>query len=830
MRTRRISALLAAGATALVMTLLPGPLAHAGQAGTTSAVTAGGTGSAAAGDGSGTGAGTGVSKACAAAPAPRHDTCFALVRTDAEGRPLVSPDVSAKRLPLGYGPAQLQSAYTLVAAAAAAGHRQTVAIVDAYDDPNAEQDLGVYRAEYGLPPCTTANGCFTKVNQNGQAGPLPAANSDWGVEESLDLDMVSAICPNCHITLVESDDAADVDLAGAVATAARLGADEISNSYGEPEFAGENALAAFYDQPGVQITAAAGDSGYGVSFPAASADVTAVGGTSLTPAAGTRGWAETVWPGTGSGCSTQIPKPAWQHDACAHRTDNDVAAVADPGTPVATYDSFGGFGWLRAGGTSAASPIMAAAYALLGDPRTAGGAYFYQHPHNVFAVTQGTNGQCQPSYLCSGAPGYNGPTGLGSPDLAGTAAGTGGCVNNWSSTSTPARPTPRQTQAGYAGMVTVDAVDAIAPDDAWTVSQFKTAAGAGPAGSQGWVGEIEHWNGKRWSSVPSPTPISSDGFAGTILSGLSFDTPRDGWAVGNNAGTPLVEHWDGHRWTLSPVLDPIQTYTATDGTTDVTEAIPTAVAALSADNVWLVGDLNQPELLSAPGPSGSFVEHWDGSTWQLVTPPGIQNTALLAMHAVSADDIWAVGTTTENGGGSTSWHYDGHAWRQVSLPRDTTAWVNSVSASSAADVWAAGQHTDTDTGTHQPYLLHWNGHGWTTVPTPAVPVDGNNYAGLDGLVALSATNAWAVGSYPGVETRNNQFSYGVDLLEHWNGHTWTRVDTPLPPNEEGLSAISASGAGDIWIAGAQQLANPVPGAPDDFSLYPYLLHSGCGHA
>lgn len=345
---------------------------------------------------------------CDAAPAGTA-RCHAKVVTDAAGVPQTTS------VPSGYGPADLRAAYGLTSLSPTGGSGQTVAIVDAYDDPGAEADLAVYRAQYGLPACTTANGCFRKVDQRGGTA-YPATDAGWSQEISLDLAMVSAICPNCRILLVEADSAAMGDLAAAVQQAAALGATQISNSYGSPEYAGETADEAAYDQPGIAVTVSAGDSGYGVQFPAASRYVTAVGGTSLQRDANAAGgWTETAWSGSGSGCSSYVPKPSWQSDAgCAGRTVADVAAVADPQTGVAVYDSLGG-GWMVFGGTSVAAPIVAAFAALLGSDAAAP-SYPYSRPGSYFDIVSGANGSCAVSYLCVAGPGYDGPTGLGSPD------------------------------------------------------------------------------------------------------------------------------------------------------------------------------------------------------------------------------------------------------------------------------------------------------------------------------------------------------------------------------------------------------------------------------
>jgi subtilase family serine protease len=353
---------------------------------------------------SASGSAASIRPVCGAVPLG-HARCFSFVKGQAV--PFVST-------PSGYGPTDLQSAYSLPAA----GSGQTVAIVDAFDDPTAESDLSDYRAYYGLPACTTANGCFRKVNQNGGTLPMPPANPDWGLEISLDLDMVSAVCPNCHILLVESNTNLDSDLYTAEDTAAALGANAVSNSWGGSEYSGETADDAHFNHPGVAITASSGDNGYGVSYPAASRYLTAVGGTSLTRGGGTRGWTESAWSGAGSGCSAYEAKPSWQTDSgCARRTVSDVSAVADPNTGVAVL--YGGL-WWTVGGTSASSPIIASLYALAGNAGSVNaGSYPYSHTSGLFDVTAGSNGSCSPSYLCTGVAGYDGPTGLGTPNGSG---------------------------------------------------------------------------------------------------------------------------------------------------------------------------------------------------------------------------------------------------------------------------------------------------------------------------------------------------------------------------------------------------------------------------
>ena len=262
--------------------------------------------------------------------------CHALVRAAADG------SLRPASVALGYGPADLQSAYQLPDGGAGA----TIAIVDAFDDPSAESDLATYRANYGLSACTTANGCFRKVNQAGAASPLPRRDLSWELEISLDLDAASAVCPRCRLLLVEANSNSFSDLAAAVNTAARLGATVISNSYGGPEFSGETGFDGSFNHPGIAVFVSTGDSGFGVEYPAASPFVTAVGGTSLVRSAGApRGWTETAWNGAGSGCSAFEPKPSWQRDSgCARRSLADISAVADPATGLGVFDSGNG-GW-----------------------------------------------------------------------------------------------------------------------------------------------------------------------------------------------------------------------------------------------------------------------------------------------------------------------------------------------------------------------------------------------------------------------------------------------------------------------------------------------------
>jgi subtilase family serine protease len=342
--------------------------------------------------------------------------CHAHIVTDSAGN-WIAHKAQPNLTPSGYGPSDLRSAYNVTGSGSSV---TTIAIVDAYGYTNAESDLAVYRSQFGLPPCTTANGCFTKVNQNGTQNSYPKQNIGWAQESALDLDMASAMCPNCRLILVEANTASLTNLAAAVDTAAGFGALAISNGYGGSE-SKTSTIDFHYDHPGVAVTASSGDSGFGVQFPASSLHVTAVGGTSLSRDSSTRGWSETAWAGAGSGCSGIYPKPAWQTDAgCTMRMVADVSADADPNTGVAVFAPAhgGSSSWLVVGGTSVAAPLIAGVYGVNGGTVTYGSDP-YSHTSALFDVTSGSNSPhrgCSPSYFCTAGVGYDGPTGLGTPN------------------------------------------------------------------------------------------------------------------------------------------------------------------------------------------------------------------------------------------------------------------------------------------------------------------------------------------------------------------------------------------------------------------------------
>jgi subtilase family serine protease len=362
-----------------------------------------------------------VARSCALPTKPRVMACNSLRRTDIKAKR--ADQISPNATPSGLGATSLVAAYKL---ATTGGSGATVAIVDAYNDPNAASDLAVYRSQYGLSACTVANGCFSQVSQTGSAT-LPTSDTGWAGEISLDLDMVSAACPLCHILLVEATSASDSDLYTAENYAAAH-AKFVSNSWGGSESSSETSDDTYFNHPGVAITVSSGDDGTGAEYPATSRYVTAVGGTSLSTSSNTRGWTETAWSDAGSGCSAYETKPTWQTvtTGCSKRAEADVSAVADPNTGVSVYQTYGASGWSVYGGTSASAPLVAAVYALAGTPGSSDypASYPYSHSSNLYDVTSGSNGSCG-APICTSGTGWDGPTGLGTPNTsAAFASGT----------------------------------------------------------------------------------------------------------------------------------------------------------------------------------------------------------------------------------------------------------------------------------------------------------------------------------------------------------------------------------------------------------------------
>jgi subtilase family serine protease len=468
----------------------------------------------------------------------------------------------------GYGPAQFQAAYNLTAASAADGSGTTVAVVDAFNDPTAASDLATYRSAAGLPALTA--GQFTVYNQNGQTSPLPAtapASDDWTLEESLDVDMVSAICPLCKIDLVEATSDAGNGLFVAEQTAATtLGARYISNSWGGRETSSDTAMdSQYFGVSGVVYTASAGDSAYsgGVIYPATSPHVVGVGGTTLNTASNSRGWTESVWKtssteGTGSGCSAVEPRPSWQSSislitaACSHRVDNDVAADADPNTGAAVYDTTNGNGgWNEVGGTSESSPMIAAVFALAGNNGNGGNNAadsIYTHTGSLFEVTASNNGTCTPptqdAVLCTAtgaANTYNGPTGWGTPDGLTAFQSTSATGN----TVTVTNPGNQTSTVGTAVSLQVTATDS-ASGQTLTYSATGLPAGLSINASTGLISGTPTTSGSNSVTV---TAKDTTGATGSASFTWTINPSSSGCTAQQLLGNPGFETGSISPWT-----------------------------------------------------------------------------------------------------------------------------------------------------------------------------------------------------------------------------------------------------------------------------------------
>ncbi|HTU86697.1 MAG TPA: PKD domain-containing protein [Solirubrobacteraceae bacterium] len=481
-----------------------------------------------------------------------HSRVRPLARPRAELRPTKPAQTGSATEPQAFTPEYLQQAYDLTGLSSAGGDGDTVAIIDVGDDPTAASDLATYREAYDLGPCGT--GCFAKVNENGQSSPLPAENASWQTEESLDLDAVSALCPNCHILLVEASTASWSDLDTAMETAYSMGADQISDSWTDQvpsdELSELESGPYAFPSPPVATVAATGDTGYvspnpyGDVYPAAFPGVTAAGGTTIAPATGAnvRGFGEAVWNdgegAGGSGCDVNVTKPSYQTDTgCRGRSYSDISADADPETGLLVYDTAAG-GWEYVGGTSLATPLIAAYYAITQvDDSTPEWAYTDSGLLND--ITSGSNGTCPHHilYICNAGPGYDGPTGVGSisGDVTAGAPGIGG----------PSIPTS-----------SANTYTASTRNDGATIT-----AGIYPNGldTTWW---IDYWRASGGSVQQTPTSDIGSGAAAVMVTGypshLASNTTYDYQLVAKNGD------------------DTVYSYTDSFTTADGTAALPTA--------------------------------------------------------------------------------------------------------------------------------------------------------------------------------------------------------------------------------------------------------------
>lgn len=733
----------------------------------------------------------------------------------------------------GYSPADLRSAYNLPSEG---GGGLTIAITVAYDYPNAEADLATYRETYGLPPCTSENGCFEKVNQEGEAGNYPEPGNGWAAEAALDLDMTSAICPECKLLLVEANNSSSENLPLAVDTAASLGADVISDSWGGPEFAEETSFDAHFDHPGTPVLFASGDSGYGAEFPASSPDVIAVGGTSLRKDSSPRGWSESAWIGAGSGCSAYEEKPPWQSDSgCPRRSVADVAAVADPETPVSVYDTYGTYeGWQLFGGTSVATPIIAGVEALSGLLARAEGAQLFWesgHEGKLFDVGEGRNGSCPPEYgyLCNARLGYDGPTGWGTPGASRPAA--------------PAAATYEPSAVGAHGATLEGAVDANGRATTYHF-EFDTSRYEGTAshGTSVPIPDAEVGAGVRpvavevqltglsrgvtyhyrlvasndlgttyggdhtfttsdWSPQYLPRKEQREEMFGVscpaaddcIAVGLQdvFFEPPSPWVT----DAPLIEHWNGSEWTRETAPRPHPNAAGYGSRLE-------AVSCSSPGFCMAVGTNYEIDIGYQP-----LAEMWNGSEWSILPAPmptdagpndvnGQRNVRVHGVSCVSASYCVMVGeyTQTWNKGEPTSTSalvetWDGSEWVVDPVSNPSThirhiLW--GVSCTSSTFCFAVGGNDEPWGGEETGLIEHWDGAEWTLDESASI------VGGLQDVSCVSKEECMAVGGSQGP-------AGGTGLAEFWNGSDWSGSAIG-----KSMRGVSCPAAGVCVAAGGDQ--------------------------
>jgi hypothetical protein len=710
-------------------------------------------------------------------------------------------------------PAYLQQAYDLGYLSQTAGTGDTVAIVDAYDDPGAASNLATYRSTFGLPACTTANGCFTKVNEHGATSPLPAGNTGWEMEESLDMDAVSSLCPNCHILLVEANSASFSDLDTAVITAAAMGAKQISNSWAGGAV---GPIGGSFSFPGVAVIAATGDGGYDGpgwdAYPAALPGVTAAGGTTLTAsgssAARARGFTESAWSlsggeGGGSGCDVYEAKPSYQTDhGCNGRSYSDVSADANPSTGMIVYDAGNG-GWLQVGGTSLATPLIAAFDAVTG---VSGGAaqWAYSDAALLNDPATGSNGSCatQIAYICNAGTGYDGPTGAGSisgdivtgaPGIGGPSVGTGSGNTYTQSVTTTAATLAGGvypnglattywwqygTTTGYgqqtpavsigSGRTAVAVTSALSGLIANTTYHYRLVAQNSDGTSYGYDSTLAT---KASAPVNSAAPVIS----GTAREGQMLSATAGSWSA---AGT-LTYQWrrsvnGGSTWTAvtgavttvdnlgvadaGALIDVVVTDTTSSGATSATSAAAGPVqsdAPVATAAPPISGTARQGDALTTTGggwnPTGTLGYQWKrsvngGSTWTAIAG------ATGASYTQAAADVGArleVTVTATNAYGAASATSPVAGPVLSGAPALLTAPVITGTAKTGQVLSSTGgSWNPTGTLTYQWKRSTNNGSTWTAISgaTKASYTQTTTDVGAKLELTVTATNAYGTAS------------------------------------------------------------------------------------
>jgi hypothetical protein len=409
----------------------------------------------------------------------------------------------------------------------------------------------------------------------------------------------------------------------------------------------------------------------------------------------------------------------------------------------------------------------------------------------VAAAVLVSAGVTQPAFAAAGRP----QTTFGAPraQAAATVAGPGGAATAsiWKveATVNPQGMAPNPTNS------TLNSVSATGPGEAWAVGTFMdTKALDHPL--------AEHRSGSAWTRVPVPQPAGQQ----ALLNAVDDLSPGNAWAVGTSfsggAGTTgdgptLIEHWNGTKWSIVPSPNPA---TGTPGDSDVL----TAISGTGPSDLWAAGWDNN----AADDTISLLFEHWNGTTWTAAASPTPLGSAQFAngITAISPDNLWAVGTDETDGSNTLSAHWNGTAWSIVPTPNITHAgnaqnMLTGVSSDSAGDVWASGLADNVNgQNLRVPYVLHWTGTAWVMTKVPNLGTEGSR---LNGIQVLSPTDAWAVG-----QTQESNGAI-LTLTERYNGSTWAIVPSPDPGSlanlsDNSLDAVTTAGAGNLFAVGARE--------------------------
>jgi hypothetical protein len=742
-----------------------------------------------------------------AEPSSECGVCMAIrvPTVPASSADATGPDLEGSGEKGGLDPKDLREASELPETG---GSSQTVAVVDAYNDPYAESDLQEYRKKYKVyfkgteTECTEKNGCFKKIDQAGEteeeakahSKTFPGNSPGWSGEISLDVDMVSAACPECHILLVEASNEELASLSAANEEAVTKKATETSNSWGYVESSGgETSNDKYFDHPGIPTFAAAGDVKYdgcdheygaGICYPAASQYVISVGGVKLTKKG--ENWkapAEEVWnepsreAGTGSGCSKYEPKPPGQKELsaershCEHRLDNDVSADAAVESAVSVRDSYYTGGWEDFGGTSASSPFVAAVDAhATSATQLLGANAFYKKPSMLFDVTKGNNDTCTPAedeYFCTAETGYDGPTGEGTPD-------------NVFTSIAPAGATGFATKIETKGATLHGIVN---PNGATTKYYFQ-------------YGTTESYG--KTTAEESASSGTSDVEESKAITGLTGSTKYDFRIVTTNT--------NGTTYGLNQVFTtaaPVKPKVETKPASNVTETEATLNGTVNPEGVETKYYFEYGETTSYGSKTAEVSAGSGTSTLE-------ESKAITGLTPDTPYHFRIVATNSE---GVTAYGSDQvftPGWSVQEPPSPTgaeTLYVYGVSCTSSAACASVGDFHHSSSEIEQvPLAESWNGTAWS-VQEPSLPTEATD-SSLRGVSCTSSEACIAVGAF----LRYDEWS---PLAEKLEGTKWSIQEPPAPstgsPFLMGVSCSSSTACMAVGDYGGKALAEKLEG-------------------